>query len=444
MPKRAIDGQPKPALNERKMCATNRLDFESLPFVQSAIDFTQVLEYSCVTALPKDDQSCLEFRLDKTDAYIDLSRAMVYYCFQVVHKDNSDIADDETVSIINNIGYGMFESVDLYISDQKVTKSESHYPWWTYLYNLLYTTEQYCNTILEAGNCWYRDTPGQFDNFDLSKTVANDGYRQRRSSVSGRGTWLGVPLLLNTTVSRLIPAQTEITLKFNRAPTNLVLLASNELEYKIRITDAKVQVPRINMFDHIHKNYEKILNSKGFLYPGLNPIVRTKTISSGDQNIDWTPFTGKLPQRIYIFQIAQSAYNGQLDRNPYNFQNFMMNKIQVFKNGRSLPMGQGLKNLPGDLKQLRMFQSTASAINSPDTFKIRYYEYVFGYFVIAVDISSDLSTDCDYDNPERYGSLRLVIDYAKALDEATTIFCVGEIQEILKIDSNRNPTFVQP
>lgn len=443
MPKRTVDGQLRKVVNERQPCATNLLDFDTLPFVQSAIDFTQLVEYSCLTALPKDDQSSLEFRLDKTDAYIDLSRAVVYFHVQIHHKDGTKIGEDETVSVINNLGYGLFESVDLFISDQKVTKTESHYLWWTYVYNLLFCSEQYTKTILEAGDGWYKDTPGQFDNMDLMAVVANEGMRERRSMATEKGTWLGVRLMLNTAMSRLIPAQTEVVLKFNRASTNLVILADNAIEYKIRIVDAKIQVPRVTLFEQAHIKYEKILNSNGFFYPGVNPVVRTKTVSSGDQNIDWTPFTGKLPQRIYIFQLSQSAYNGQLNKNPYNFQNYMMSKIQVFKNGRSLPTGQGLANLPGDSKQLRMYQTTASAINSPETFKIKYYEYVFGYFVVVVDVSSDLSTDCDYDNPEKFGSLRLVIDFAQALTEATTIFCIGEFQEVLKIDGNRNPTYIE-
>ena len=82
------------------------------------------------------------------------------------------------------------------------------------------------------------------------------------------------------------------------------------------------------------------------------------------------------------------------------------------------------------------------SINSPETFKIDYVDYQSGYFIVAVDVSSDFSAGCDYDNIDEFGSLRITADFKEPLKSAITFFCLGETQETLRIDRDRNPTFI--
>lgn len=435
------EAKPVNAINTKRPCASSALDFDQLPFIQSAIAESQINEYSCFTPLPKDEETTLEFRLDKTDYYTDLSRTILYLKLQILYKDGSAVAPEDLCSVVNNIGYSIFDSVDLFISDQKVTKSETHYAWWTYIYNQLFYTDAATKTFLEAGNCWALDTPGFHDTFQAD-FPNNKGLMKRHSKCGdSKQFWLATRLMLNTPVDKLIPAQTEVMIRFNRAPVNSCLLAKPDKEYKIRVLEAKLHANRVKLYDDVQKKYDNRLNTAGFLYPMSTPITKTKTVSSGDQNVDHTFFTGKLPERIYIWQISQRAYNGEIDKNQFNFLPFEINKIQVFKNGRSVPSGQGLMNMQQQL-YLNAYLTTAESINSPETFKIPFDTYVNGYFLVVIDISSDFSAGCDYDNIEEYGTLRVVIDYKDPLKEPITLFCMGEIQEILKIDGNRNPIFL--
>ncbi len=367
----------------------------------------------------------------------------MYLQVQILNKDGTMTAGTDSCTFINNIGYALFDSVDVYISDQRVTKAESFYPWWTYLYNLIYYSDSASQRYLENGNLWYPDEAGKFDNIDLLSSDPNQGMKDRQSVCGdSKKVWLCTKLLLNTQLSRLIPSQTEVSIKFNRSPTSFCLLAPKGNDYQIKILDAKLHVNRVKLFDSAHREFEKVLSTSGFLYPATNPVVRTKTISKGDQNLDWTPFTGKLPQRLYFWMISQEAYNGQLNKNPYNFQQFGLTKLQIFHNGRSLPYSQGLTRLSGSAEYLKFYMTTLTAINSPETFKISYNDYNFGYFVVAVDVSSDFSAGCDYDNIDEFGSLRVTADFKTPLLNTVTFFCLGETQETLKIDKDRNPTFL--
>ena len=313
-------GEPKSVLEVKRQCGSSSLDFKNLPYLQSVVESSQVVEYSCLTVLPSNDESALEFRVDKTDAYTDLSRTWLYMQVQILNKDGTKLAATDSCTFINNIGYALFDSVDVYISDQRVTKAETLYPWWTYVYNLLYYSSSASKHYLEKGNLWYPDEPEKFDKIDLLGENKNQGMKDRQSVCGdSKKVWLCTKLMLNTQLSRLIPSQTEISLRLNRSPAAFCLLASKDKNYQIKITDAKLHVNRVKLYESASRDFDRVLNAGGFYYPGTNPVVRTKTVSKGDQNFDWSPFSGKLPQRIYFWMISQEAYNGHQDKNPYNF-----------------------------------------------------------------------------------------------------------------------------
>ena len=138
----------------------------------------------------------------------------------------------------------------------------------------------------------------------------------------------------------------------------------------------------------------------------------------------------------------QAAYNSQQNKNPFNFETFGLSKLQVLVNGRSVPHSQGMTTL-SEYNYLKFYMTTLNSINSPETFNVSFNDYTRGFFVIAIDVSSDFSAGCDYDNIDENGSLRIVADFKTPLKETITIFCLGEVQETLKIDSERKPSFVK-
>ncbi len=68
------NAEARNAVGAKRPCASSALDFKNLPYIQSAVEHSQIVEYTCVTTLPSSDESFLEFRIDKTDSYTDLER----------------------------------------------------------------------------------------------------------------------------------------------------------------------------------------------------------------------------------------------------------------------------------------------------------------------------------------------------------------------------------
>ena len=130
----------------KRSCSTSVMDFETLPMIQNVIESVQVVEYPCFTPLPAEETP-LEFRVDKTDAYTDLSQTFVNLKVQLLKSDGTKLTAKDFVAPINNTLYSLFQTVDLYIDDHKLTSTDTNYPHWNYLKTLLFTTPLEKNNI---------------------------------------------------------------------------------------------------------------------------------------------------------------------------------------------------------------------------------------------------------------------------------------------------------
>lgn len=435
-------------MKHEQVVTASSLDLDPTVTMQDSIEACQTIEYPCFTALPKDDETPLEFRIDKSDAFIDLNRTYLEIEVQILNADGTkikteidaegNITKQALVAPVNNVGCALFQNVDLFIADQKVTLSDTTYPWWTYIYQLLYCDPLTKKTILK-GNYWYEDDGRLFDTVNMSPDEeVNRGFKNRYAVFNDSNkVRVFVPLLLNRHIDKLLPPQTEVMLRFLRAPAALTLMGKADTSYKIKIWDAKLFVGRVKLTDAASRFYERLLETKGFTYPIQSCMTKVKTVSKGDQNVEWVPFVGALPKRIYFWQITHEAYNAKIDKNLYNFQSFGLNRLQVFKNGISLPLNLGFNSIQ-DGGHSQLYQFSAKGINSPQTFDIVRDDYAYGYLITVVDLTAAGTTD--YDSPKETGSVRLALDYKAPLEGSATLFCLGEFDETLTIDGNRQIT----
>ena len=96
--------------------------------------------FPCLTALT-DDTAPLEFRIDKTNQYLNFSEVYLSFSFKIQKQDGTALDEDNVVAPINNFGYSFFSAVEMFIQDEKVTLDQGNYPWMSYVYLLLNTNK---------------------------------------------------------------------------------------------------------------------------------------------------------------------------------------------------------------------------------------------------------------------------------------------------------------
>lgn len=416
-------------------CITENLNYSNTRPTQSAIQEVQWSKHPCLTSLDGTD-SPLEFRIDKTNSFVDLNQTYLQVSFSILKADGKQLADKDVVSTANIMGYSMFSSVDLYIQDQKVTQDQGMYPWMMYVKILSGCTNRELACFVREA-LYRRDVAGAMEEQEVAGDIRNMGYVERAELVKNSSrVEMMVKFGLDFTIDRLIPDQTEIFVRFRRAPAQLCLMAKKG-QFKLRINTASLLVQKVVLTHEGLRQSHSLLSSRGLTYPSVRCSMRSKVVSKNDQNCEWVPFSGILPKRIFIFQISQAAFNGDITKNIYNFQHFNLKQIHVAQNDEGVPLSSAVQidwNSPGLLYLI-------STLALGDASKVHYdsWDFANGYALMCFDLTSDKSAFNDnYVSALSSGTLRIRLDYDQPLSEPISIICVGEFDAQLVIDKDRN------
>ena len=427
-------------------CGANETNWDYQPITQNIIESTNFLEVSCFTSLPKSDYTPLEFRIEKTNSLIDISNIFMYVREQILGADGSVLPTTENVGPCNLLSLAQFSNIELIINDVKISLNQDMFPWVAYTLTLLHYSKSGKIEILEPSG-WVKDTATFADTYKwigVTTNLLNTGLRIRGITMQeSRAKEYYFRVFTDTmlAVSKLIPNQTEIILRFHRFPTNKCLIGNPDSRYKLNILDAKLYVPCIKMIDPIF--VDRYLSRANIEYHTLRYDTRTRALLSGTQNLDWIPYSYEnLPRRIYIFQILQSAYNGKIENNIFNYQPFKMSKLEVAINDRIFPTTQGLSF--GGENMFRAYANLQRELNfhTPDI-DITATEFKTNYFIVPIDLTPDHSASCPYISPIDPGTLRIKLTYEIPLEKSIVVFCIGEFNSSFTIGMDRVPVLHQ-
>ena len=188
--------------------------------------------------------------------------------------------------------------------------------------------QEYAN--LEAGNrtaytSAYLDTPGHFDDV-FGNIGENDGLWRRRSKwgMSDVNT-VRYPLSKypNFKDQRFVPPGLPIQLHKVVANTNQFLLSVSPTKvYKLQILSAHLNAALTKFTPAGLKQYQQILNRKGYVCRYLQPSISVHPILTGTKQFDLLIGDAEhtLPQQVHWAFVAEDALIGNHGRNSYEFK----------------------------------------------------------------------------------------------------------------------------
>jgi hypothetical protein len=116
--------------------------------------------------------------------------------------------------------------------------------------------------------------------------------------------------------------------------------------------------------------------------------------------------------RLIVGLVDNRAYNGDRERNPFNFQHFSLTEIGIYLDGQLY----GLKPLKPDFSAGQyiaaysgLFGGT-NKINRDEGNNISRSDYASGYALFVYDLTPDLAEN-DYMNLTRQGTVRLGLKF---------------------------------
>ncbi|XP_066922747.1 uncharacterized protein F54H12.2-like [Clytia hemisphaerica] len=208
---------------------------------------------------------------------------------------------------------------------------------------------------------------------------------------------------------------------------------------RIKITDAVLCVRKVQLTHHKFAEIQRNLEKNVASYPINRVQVKTHSIAAGLTSLNWDNLIlGQLPNRIFLGMIDNDSYTGNYHKNPFNFKHFDVREVAVYVNGKTL--SHPMKLNFGDSEYLEGYRSLFTAtgkINRDEGMDISRRDYPTGYSLFGFDLSAALCNG-PHQEPSQEGSLRVTLEFAKALPNTISVLVYCEYDNIIKVNKIRN------
>lgn len=426
-------------------CGKSELELFGVPPTQTAIESSQWVEYRPVTTLT--DTGPIEFVITGSgEEYVDLSESYIQITAKIVQPSGADLVqrleddgsiagDNADVGPVNLWLHSLFSQVDVSLNDRLVTPSMNTYPYRAYLETLLSYGPAAKESYLSAA-LWYKDTANHMDEGE-----SNEGFnkRQRRSLGSKQVTLFGRPHLDLCCQDRLILNGIDIKMRLVRSKDAFNLMGDGH----VKIEDVSLFVRKVKVNASVQIEHIKGLEKMSAKYPVCR--VETKVFSipkgnmmSNQENV----FLGQLPKRLVIGMVENKAFNGDKDKNPYNFQHFDVDYLALHVDGKQIPS----KALTPDFTNGLSTRSYASLFTGTGYMghdrgnQISFEEYGEGFTLFAFDLTPDLD-DGGHFHLVKQGNLRLELHFKNPLPDTVNVIVYAEFDNVIEVDKARNILF---
>lgn len=392
---------------------------------------------------PISDAGPFEFIIpsDSND-YISLDQTTLYGEVQVKKTDNTDFADGDIVSIINNFPQTLFRQVEVYLNNVCVSDlSTPTYAYKAFIENHLTYDDDIKSTTLRAKEMYIKDIIGSEGNITNALKVEG-GFKARREKMKNK-ICFDMKLHCDFLGSQryLIPG-VEMKIKLIRNDDAFSLMSTKN-DYKISMNKLELNIRKVVVEPQISHAIENKLSSEPALYPIANSKIRTYLINSGIQSQHIAQIIrGKLPRSFLFGLVPAKAFDGDITYNPFQFKHYDVNYLNVFINGEPIhpkaitPQWDNDECLPQYtwmLNNIGLHQNFSNGLTLGD--------FKSNSCFFAYDLSPDLCNST-YMHHSEQGVVDISISFKTALAENVYVVLYATYNDTVLIDKNRNVTIV--
>ena len=142
---------------------------------------------------------------------------------------------------------------------------------------------------------------------------------------------------------------------------------------------------------------------------------------------------------LVIGFVDHEAYNGDITQNPFDFQNFNIKKIGLYRDGELVP-GHELETDYATDKFTAAYNNTMTSLNyynADDSNGFTMDHFKNGYNLYAFDLTPDNTAQGQHRHLMRTGSLRLDVAFKSKLAKPITVVMFAMIDAKLEITATR-------
>ena len=424
-------------------CTLNELELFDPVVKQVTLDKAQWVDIHPINNITAN--APIEFNINgSTDELLDFNNTVLQLQVKIKNATGDNLTENDIVAPINNWFHSMFADAILTIGGTQIEGGNMTYPYKAYITNLLTHNKDSKLTQLESVG-WFKDVASKMN----SNGTDNSGFKSRYGMVrASTQVELYGPLLFdfftqnkyclhNVDVGvKLIPSKPAFQ-SMILTPTTVTNRAT---AVKVEISKAVLYVRRVKAMPSFINQVEEKLNLQNALYPIQRTEITTYTIPTGNTSHNKEAlFRGQMPKLVIVGFVQNDAYNGVYSENPFNFQNFGINKLAMYREGESIPSRPLEPNFEGGLYK-REYISLIQAIdifNKSEDIDLTPTEFANGYTLFGFNLTPDLNIT-GHAQPIRDGNIRLEVNFSKALDKTINVIIFGVFDAKIEVTKFRN------
>ena len=432
----------------------SEFDYFAPTVIQSAI----VAEYddmiSPVNALNTDAANPLntiEFNIPgANDLYRDLNNSYLMIKIKLLDKDNANLAGTVAAGPVNLPLHSLFSTVSLTLCGREITEKDTLYPYRAYLETLLSHEQRVLETRFAAEG-WAKDDPAHMDCITLApentKEDPNVGFVARRKLIlaSRACTLVGRPHLDLFHQPLDIPPNCAMSLKLVPGSKAFSLMEIATGSSKFVLLDAKLFVRTKKACPELVMAHKDMLQKTNMRFPYNRVTVTKHGIATGFKTA-MIPlnFPSKLPKRVFIAFVKNSASSGTLAENPFNFEHFKLESITLSVNGVQVPAAGLQMDFPKKDCQ-RAYLNTLAALgmdNTNTSISLSVDEFLSGYAIYGFKIAPGPVDGTVFSIANSVGSVVVNVAFAEGLGANVDMIVYAETPAVLEIDKLSAVTLV--
>ena len=301
-------------------CVKAELDLFSVPPTQVSLEKGLWIDHQPVSSV--SDEGPITFLCPGTEDYVDLSKTILVVRAKVTKANGNDLDADEHVGIVNNFLHSLFKQVDVFLKEKQVTRATLNYG------------PAAKESQLTAA-MFYKDTAGKMDVADstLAAANANMGLKKRYAFNQESGVIeMAGPLFCNVFKSKhLLLSFVHLKVILNRNLNAFCIMSDIDgAAHKVKLTEAYLKVRKVKVSPSVSIAHELALKKGPAIYPVRRVECKTFIIPTGNPSLRKDNLYNGLVPKTFVFGMVDSAaFNGNYEKNPYNFKTYTTSFIGI-------------------------------------------------------------------------------------------------------------------
>ena len=249
------------------------------------------------------------------------------------------MAEEDYVSLVNLSPAALFSNCHAYVNKVRVTDGsiKNAFPYFSYLTKQLSYGEDAKSTHLElAGYIEDEEGNAAATGRDSNSAIKIRGKNIYGSRVYDFSTNLDIDLF---NVERLMHCSAELKIELERGSDDFVLLTKENRngEFKIELVSLYLSFRRVELTDAAFDAIQKKYMSNTLVYPIIRSPINKFDIPPNQSNASIVIQRGRIPHFFLFGMVRAAASEGATNLNPFYFDHFNINFVNVKVNGVSIP-----------------------------------------------------------------------------------------------------------